>query len=1291
VVAGVEVSTDGGESWHPASGTTGWSYEWRASGNPSATIRARAVDDSGNLGAPSSAVSVDVSCPCSLWGESTVPAGQADAGDPTPVEVGVKFRSEAFGTVSGVRFYKSAANTGTHVGSLWTADGQRLAQATFTGETASGWQTVTFDSPVQIQPDTTYVASYHAPNGHYAATPDYFHRSPAPGPNGGAIHDSPPLHALENTGATVGSTTNGLFSYGATSSFPVNSFAATNYWVDVVFTPSPKPGAVADVSAVEGGSTSANVSWSAPASGGPVSSYKVTPYIGPTPQTPKIVSGTPPATSTTVTGLTQGTTYTFTVQAHNPNGSGPESAKSNPVTPSGPVAPPAPTAVAAQPASQSALVTWTPPGADGDSPLTGYRVIPFVDGVAQDPTDVGPSATSATISGLTNGTAYTFRVRAMNAAGSSPLSMAANQVTPQATIFDFATPTTIDSGDSSAVELGVKFTADFDGSVTGIRFYKSQANTGTHIGSLWAAGGQRLAQVTFTGETASGWQTATFANPVPVSAGTTYVASYFAPMGHYSATQNGLESAVDNPPLHAVAGSSSSNGVYAYGASSSFPTNTYKSTNYLVDVTYSVPKPGQVANVSASEGGPTSADVAWNAPASGGPVSSYKVTPYIGATPQTPKIVSGSPLQTSTKVTGLTSGTTYRFTVQAQNSSGPGPESSQSNPVTPIAVVAPGVPTGVTAQPASNSARVSWNPPANDGGSPITGYIVTPYVDGTAQNPTQVGASATSATINGLSNGTSYTFRVEASNSVGKGPASNAAGPVTPRATIFGFPTPSVVDSQDTSPVELGVKFQSDIDGLATGIRFHKSQANTGTHIGSLWTAGGQRLAQVTFTGESASGWQSATFANPVPISANTTYVASYFAPRGRYSVTGGGLGSGADNPPLHAVANNLSPNGVYAYGSASTFPNRTWNASDYAVDVMVAPAPAPGPVMNVTATAGQGSANVSWSAPSAGGPVTSYKVTPYIGSEPQTPKTVSGSPPATNTTVSGLAAGTAYTFTVQAANGSGSGPVSAQSNPVTPSSAATPTAPTAVSAQGDTKSALVSWNPPSSDGGSAITGYRVTPFIGADAMPSVDVGAGTTRTRVTGLTNHTSYTFRVTATSAAGTSPASDPSNAVTPRASIFELATPAIVDAGDTSSVNLGVKFTAATSGTVTGIRFYKAQANTGTHIGSLWTAGGQLLQQGQFSNETASGWQTLTFANPVPVTGGTTYVASYLAPRGHYSVNRSAFASNPIVNPPLQALATTTSSNGVYAYNANAVFPASTFSATNYWVDVLFAPGA
>ncbi len=406
-VAGIEVSTDDGATWHPATtGTSNWTYSWLVHGNPTATIKTRATDDTGNIETVGAGRTVNVSCTCSIWGSSFTPT-KIDTSDPSAIEVGVKFRSDTFGTVTGVRFYKVAANTGVHTGSLWSTGGTRLAQATFSSETASGWQSVTFSSPVQVQPNTTYIASYHAPNGRYAATPAYLYDAPAPGPNGGGIADSPPLHALRSDGTT----TNGVYAYSATSTFPSNSFGGSHYWVDVSFQPIPAPGAVTGVTATSGGQTSANVTWTAPSSGGAVTSYKITPYVGATAQTPKTITGSPPATTATVTGLTNGTTYTFTVQAINPTGAGPASAQSNAVTPLGAVVPSAPTGVTAKPATQSALVNWTAPSSDGDSAITGYTVTPFIGASAQTPIVVEPSATSTTVTGLTNGSAYTFTVR----------------------------------------------------------------------------------------------------------------------------------------------------------------------------------------------------------------------------------------------------------------------------------------------------------------------------------------------------------------------------------------------------------------------------------------------------------------------------------------------------------------------------------------------------------------------------------------------------------------------------------------------------------------------------------------------------------------------------------------------------------------------------------------------------------------------------------------------------------------------------------------------------------------
>jgi hypothetical protein len=161
-------------------------------------------------------------CPCSLWDNSAVPAVLQDP-DSAAVELGVKFQSNVAGQIRGIRFYKSTGNTGTHLGSLWNAAGQRLAQATFTGETASGWQTVLFQTPIAITANTTYVASYHTNVGRYSTNENYFTTS---GFSNG------PLRALADNEQGR----NGPYRYGA-SAFPNSGYQGTNYWVDIIFVP----------------------------------------------------------------------------------------------------------------------------------------------------------------------------------------------------------------------------------------------------------------------------------------------------------------------------------------------------------------------------------------------------------------------------------------------------------------------------------------------------------------------------------------------------------------------------------------------------------------------------------------------------------------------------------------------------------------------------------------------------------------------------------------------------------------------------------------------------------------------------------------------------------------------------------------------------------------------------------------------------------------------------------------------------------------------------------------------
>jgi hypothetical protein len=499
VVGGVEVSTDGGTSWHPATGRGTWSYTWTPGVTGTATIKARATDDSGNIGAAAS-VAVTVTgrtCPCSVWNSSATPASGPDA-DTVSTEVGVKFRADTGGQITGVRFYKFSQNTGTHVGHLWTSSGTLLASVTFTGESGSGWQQANFATPVTVNPNTTYVVSYLAPNGRYAADTGFFST---------AALDAPPLHLLRDGSDGA----NGVYGYfGGSGGFPTQAWQSANYWVDVVF------------NSTTGGSDT----------------------------TPPTVTSRTPASGATGVATTATVTATFSeaVQAG--------SVAMSLTGPGGAV----PGSTAYDATAQRA--TFTPSAALANS--TQY---------------------TATVSGARDaaGNQITSTSWSFTTADPAPPSGCPCSIWPSS-----ATPTNPSENDSDAVEVGVKFRSDVAGQVTGLRFYKGTGNTGTHVGHLWSRTGQLLGTVTFSGESASGWQQATFATPIPISANTTYVASYYAPSGRYASDTGYFATAVDRAPLHALAdGVDGGNGVYRYGTGGGFPANTYQSSNYWVDVTLS--------------------------------------------------------------------------------------------------------------------------------------------------------------------------------------------------------------------------------------------------------------------------------------------------------------------------------------------------------------------------------------------------------------------------------------------------------------------------------------------------------------------------------------------------------------------------------------------------------------------------------------------------------------------------------------------------------------------------------
>lgn len=435
----------------------------------------------------------------SLWSAATPTV--VDSGDAQAIELGLKFTSSVSGSITGLRFYKSAANTGTHLAHLWTASGTLLATATFTGESGSGWQQVNFATPVAIAANTVYIASYYTSTGHYSVSRNFF--SSAGVTNG-------PLTALSNSAAGG----NGVYRYGA-SAFPSSSYQATNYWVDVVMSTVPPP----DVT--------------------PPSITSTTPARGAT-----NVSPTSAISVTFSEALAATSVSTATVQLKDAN-NGLVSAT-----------------VSYDAASRTAMLTPTASLANG----AGYTIV-----VKGGPGGVKDLAGNALASDYSS---------SFTTVGAGPFSLWNSS----------ATPAIIDSGDGQAIEVGMKFTSAVNGTITGLRFYKSAANTGTHLAHLWTSTGTLLATATFSGETGSGWQQVNFATPVPISAGVTYVASYYTSAGHYSVSRNYFSStSVTSGPLAALPGTApGGNGVYRYGASG-FPISSYQATNYWVDVVFQPP------------------------------------------------------------------------------------------------------------------------------------------------------------------------------------------------------------------------------------------------------------------------------------------------------------------------------------------------------------------------------------------------------------------------------------------------------------------------------------------------------------------------------------------------------------------------------------------------------------------------------------------------------------------------------------------------------------------------------
>ncbi|MFC1427945.1 fibronectin type III domain-containing protein [Streptacidiphilus sp. N1-12] len=398
---------------------------------------------------------------------------------------------------------------------------------------------------------------------------------------------------------------------------------------------------------------------------------------------------------------------------------------------------------------------------------------------------------------------------------------------------------------------------------------------------------------------------------------------------------------------------------------------------------------------------------------------------------------------------------------------------------------APAAPTGVSAVAGNQRATVSFTPPTLDGGKPVTGYTVYAKTTDPGYDQT-VTTNGSPVVVRDLTAGQAYTFTVTATNALGEGFPSPPSAPVTTYRT----PLKAVITSATPGDGRLTV--------TATPAAADAS-ATTGIHNPiTSYTATVRPGVNVT-TGPGVSVTAAVT---PV----TTDGVTSYNSP----PITVTGLTDGA-NYTVTVHATNLGGNGPES------------------APAVVAVQGLPGAPTDVTANnatpvgATTGTVDVAFTPPAVTGgrPLLSYTVVSSPGG--LTATVAAGAP---DIEITGLTIGTSYTFTVHATTGTGDGPASDPSNPVTPTPVGIPGPPLTPGAATLDEAAYVSCSAPFQDGGSPITSYTVTASPGGITAtgPSCPI-------LVTGLTDGTAYTFTVTATNAdGGTSQPSQPTGAITP-----------------------------------------------------------------------------------------------------------------------------------------------------------------
>jgi uncharacterized repeat protein (TIGR02543 family) len=622
--------------------------------------------------------------------------------------------------------------------------------------------------------------------------------------------------AATKSGYSFGGWSNGTNTYQANATYNMTTSNVTLTAIWNVAAPG-TPG----TPTVSAGDGNATITVVAPSSGGAPTSYTVT--SSPGGATCTVIS---PATSCTVTGLTNGTSYSFSTVASNATGSSSGSASSASVSPAG--KPGVPTGVTATIGNGSATVSLTPPTNTGGPAITSYTMTASPGGAT---CTVNAPATSCSISPLDNGTAYTFSATAFNGVARSDSSTASASVTP-ATVPD--APTNISATSSSSGSTTVNFSAPASNgaaitgytvtsspggitctapanatscSVSGLTdgvAYTFTAVATNAIGNSSASGtsasvtsaGAPSAPTSVTATVANGSSVITVsgasANGSPI---TSYTVQAYDGTG---AAIAGKTCTITSPATTCSVSGLTNGSEYTFTATATNGVGTSaESAPSMTTTPAGAPSAPTGVSVTSGTGKVT---VAWTAPAANGaPITSYTAQAYndSGTAVAGATCTISAPSTTCDVTTNLVAGTAYTFKVNATNAAGTGSASTASSSAAINA--APSAPRNVTATASNGAATVSWDAPLDERGSAVTGYTVTAYTSGnivagscTATAPTET------CSVTGLTNGDLYTFKVTATNGIGTSVQSSASTAVKP-STVPNAPTAVVASAGDAS------------------------------------------------------------------------------------------------------------------------------------------------------------------------------------------------------------------------------------------------------------------------------------------------------------------------------------------------------------------------------------------------------------------------------------------------------------------------------------------------------------